>query len=239
MISRQDNIQSLNKRPRPDNNPNSPSPPNRNAWPLPVIFLALLFTLLHIRILQLNNILLPLLIHTHNTPQIINQRPQLVILKRILIHLYNRRWHITILGPPRLLFPQVGGPIYKKPFWPDTRRRPPLRLPTLPLSFAPSSPISPMSRPMEDPRRLRLSPASEPLAPGTPSAERRSTRRPRRFSTSRSRRRAFSRSSLSSLSARLAASWAAESLDWSSSIVLRRLEILSRALFRSSWTDWV
>jgi hypothetical protein len=105
-------------------------------------------------------------------------------------------------------------------------------LPTFPGSGL-ASPISPANRPMELPRRLCTSPASLPTA-GTPSTLLRSIRRPFHPSSSRSILKHFSLSSRSSRSARLACSWAAESVDWRSSIVARRDEILSRALARSS-----
>lgn len=122
---------------------------------------------------------------------------------------------------------------YKKPFVPLTR------LKTLPVpSRVPASPDFGDNKLAEPSLRLLILPLS--LPPKILGGARlfcalpRSRRRPFQPSNSRSRRSARSRSSRRSRSARLAASWFVESLVWSSSIVLRRLEILSRAFVRSS-----
>ncbi|KAF2251646.1 hypothetical protein BU26DRAFT_240902 [Trematosphaeria pertusa] len=206
---------SSQKRPRPDNHPYSPLPLDSTRIRIPLLIFRTITALI---VANLNLLKQLLFIH---------ERRLIPILFFILL---NRRIQRLLLGPAP---PWPSMLTHKKPLVPETRRSPPRRLPTFPFSLAATSPISPISRPMEEPRRLRTSPASLP-APGTPRALRRSTRRPFQPSSSRSRRRLFSFSSRSSRSARLAASWLVESEDWSSSIVLRSLEILSRALLRSS-----
>jgi hypothetical protein len=94
-----------------------------------------------------------------------------------------------------------------------------------------SNPAEPSLRP------LTLPPLWLPIRSGKASPPRalpRSRRRPFHPSSSRSSLSARSRSSRSSRSARFAANWLVESLIWSSSIVERRPEILSRAFPRSS-----
>ena len=88
--------------------------------------------------------------------------------------------------------------------------------------------------------RPLMLPASLPKPPGTPRPPRallRSNLRPFQPSSSLSNLSPLSRSSLSSRSARLATSWFAESEVCSSSMVDKRLEILSRAFPRSSVSD--
>jgi hypothetical protein len=88
--------------------------------------------------------------------------------------------------------------------------------------------------------RLLMLPTSLPNPPATPRPPRalfRSNLRPFQPSSSLSNLSPLSRSSLSSRSARLADNWFAESEVWSSSMVDKRLEILSRALAKSSVRD--